>query len=56
MKISNQYRILINWWSLNVCISFKSLVRNPPNFVFKSDSSKCGWGGVNKDSGEVICG
>lgn len=56
IKISNQSRILINWWSLNVCKSFKSLVRNPPNFVFKSDSSKFGWGGVNEDSGEAISG
>ncbi|XP_062572587.1 uncharacterized protein LOC134234524 [Saccostrea cucullata] len=56
MTISHQSRILLNWWSLNVCKSFKPLTRKPPKFIFKSDSSKFGWGGVNEDSGEAISG
>lgn len=47
---------MINWWFFNVCKFFKLLVRNLLNFVFKSDSLKFGWGGVNEDLGEVISG
>jgi hypothetical protein len=46
----------LKWWIHNVCTSYKLLTRDPPNFVFKSDSSKFGWGGVNEESGEAISG
>ena len=56
MTISHQSRTHLEWWSQNVCLSYKLLSRNPPDLVLKSDSSKFGWGGVNEESGEAING
>lgn len=37
-----------------MCKSFEPLKKNFPSFLFKSDSSKFGCGGVNENSGEAI--
>lgn len=46
MKLSDENIVNLKWWIDNIEISFKPLIRNEPDLVLKTDSSRIGWGGL----------
>ena len=41
----------ISWWIHSLPHSYKPIVRNEPDIILYSDSSKTGWGGINETFG-----
>jgi len=50
MNLTNNAKVLLNWWAENILTCFKTLHHKEPNMVIKTDSSKTGWGGIIEDT------
>ena len=51
MNITNEIKSNIQWWIDNIGITFKLILRNPPQIQVFTDASNKGWGAFNKTSG-----
>ncbi|XP_071145224.1 uncharacterized protein [Mytilus edulis] len=45
-------KTIFNWWIKNLPSSYKPIIQNDPDIIMFSDSSKTGWGGINKTTGK----
>lgn len=48
ISLDKECKIVIQWWIDNIHTSFKPILLREPNLIIYTDSSKTGWGAVNK--------
>ncbi|CAC5391519.1 unnamed protein product [Mytilus coruscus] len=45
-------KTIFKWWIKHLPSSYKPIMQNDPDIILFSDSSKTGWGGINKTTGK----
>ena len=56
MTLSEESKKSVKWWIDNLQSSFKPILASPPGITIESDSSKLGWGAINKTSCKTVQG
>ncbi|CAG2190132.1 unnamed protein product [Mytilus edulis] len=50
--LPSHVKTIFNWWIKHLPSSYKPIIQNDPDIIMFSDSSKTGWGEINKTTGK----